>query len=164
MKDSRRWGPRQNSCKVVPRKPVVTVANYREHRLYPRIERAVAAILRHGKVVAPVHVLVQMDLLAPEHLEDWQRGRVPYLERVIRSNLTRLSCLLQILRFYAHDLKLVPSIADYVRCGKGSKQRLRFTKTADAKLEEAYARHFVWPGKSHFHLPVPQERFRNDAL
>ena len=28
--------------------------------------------------------------------------------------------------------------------------RLRFTKTGDPKLEDAYARHFAWPGKSPF--------------
>jgi hypothetical protein len=41
--------------------------------------------------------------------------------------------------------------------GKGRKHRLGFTKTGDPKLEEAYARHFVWPGKGQFHPPVPKE-------
>jgi hypothetical protein len=43
----------------------------------------------------------------------------------------------------------------YVRRGKGPKQRLRFTKSGDPNLEEAYARHFVWPGKGPFHPPAP---------
>jgi len=116
-----------------------------------------AAALAEGKVVAPVDVLVGMGLLAPEKLQDWRLGRVPYLERVIACNLTRLSRLLRILRFHAHDLNLVPSVTAYMRWGKGPKQRLRFTKTGDAKLEEAYARHFVWPGKGPFHPPVPKE-------
>lgn len=133
----------------------VSVANYREEALFPRIERAVSALLRRGKVVAPVDVLVGMGLLAPDRLEDWHRGRVPYLERVIQCNLSRLSRLLRILRFYAHGLKLVPSTSVYMRSGKGPGRRLRFTKTGDSNLEEAYARHFVWPGKGPFHPPVP---------
>jgi hypothetical protein len=32
-------------------------------------------------------------------------------------------------------------------------QRLQFAKTGDPKLEEAYARHFVWPGKEPFQPP-----------
>jgi hypothetical protein len=100
-------------------------------RLYPKIVRATASILAHGKVVAPVDVLVRMRVLDPRHLEDWRRGRVPYLERVIQGNLTRLSRLLRILRFHAHDLNLVPSWTAYVRWGKGPKQRLRFTKTGE---------------------------------
>ena len=87
-------------------------------------------ILRHGKVVIPVDVLVGMDLLTRQHLEDWRRGRTPYLERVV----------------------LKPSLTVYVRSGSGPKQRLRFTKTGDPRLEEAYATHFVWPGKGPFPL------------
>ena len=87
----------------------------------------------------------------------WRRGRVPYLERVINCNLTRLSRLLRILRFHAHDLNLKPSWTAYMRWGKGPKQRLRFTKTGEQKLEEAYATHFVWPGKGPFHPPTAKE-------
>jgi hypothetical protein len=140
--------------KTPHRRATVSVATYRDDALYPRIVRAVAAMLQHGTVVAPVDVLVGMGLLAPERLEAWRRGRVPYLERVIDCNLMRLSRLLRILRFHAHDLNLVPSITLYMRWGKGPKHPLRFTKSGDPKLEEAYARHFVWPGKGPFHPPV----------
>jgi len=137
--------------------PKVSVESYRNDPFYPRIVRAVAGIIARGKVVAPVDVLIGMSILDPKHLEDWRFGRVPYLEKVIDSNLTRLSRLLRILRFHAHDLKLVPSITVYKRWGKGPKQRLRFTKTGDAKLEEAYSRHFVWPGKWPFHPPLSEQ-------
>ena len=109
-------------------------------------------ILRHGKVVIPVDVLVGMDLLTRQHLEDWRRGRTPYLERVVNCNPARLARVLRILRFHAHDLNLKPSLTVYVRSGSGPKQRLRFTKTGDPRLEEAYATHFVWPGKGPFPL------------
>ena len=132
----------------------VGVTNYREDPLYPRVVRAVSAILQTGKVVAPVDVLVAMGLLAPERVEDWRRGRLAYLERVVRCNLSRL---LRILRFHAHDLHLVPSFVAYVRWGKGPKLRLRFTRTGDPNLEQAYATHLVWPGKGPFHAPVPRE-------
>ena len=74
-----------------------------------------------------------------------------YLEQVIACNLTRLSRLLRILRFHAHDLDLVSSVTVYRRWGQGPKSPLRFTKSDDPKLEEAYARHFVWPGKRPCH-------------
>ncbi len=131
----------------------VTVTTYMDDPIYPRIVRAVAAILASGKVVAPVDVLVRMELLKPSDLENWRRGRVPYLERVVKCNLTRLSRLLRILRFHAHDLHLVPSETAYMRHGKGPKQRLRFSKTGDPGLERAYSTHLVWPGKEPFHMP-----------
>jgi hypothetical protein len=134
-------------------RPAVRVDTYREDPLYPRIARGTAAILQRGKVVAPVDVLVEMGLLTPKSLEDWRRGRVPYLEQAITCNLTRLSRFLRILRYHAYDLNLVPSVTAYMCWSKGPKRRLQFTKTGDLRLEEAYARHFVWPGKGPFHQP-----------
>lgn len=90
-------------------RPKPTVDSFRDDPLFPRVERAVADILANGKVVATVDVLVRMDLLAPEKLEDRRLGRVPYLEKVIHCNLTRLARLLRILRLHAHDLNLVRS-------------------------------------------------------
>jgi len=131
----------------------LSVDSYRDDPLYPRLVRSVELLLARGEVVTPVDVLIGMGLLEPERLEDWRFGRVPYLEKVVRCNLTRLSRVLRILRFHANDLNLVPSTAAYMRWGKGSKQRLRFTKTSNRGLEEAYSRHFVWPGKVPFHPP-----------
>jgi hypothetical protein len=75
-------------------------------------------LLQRGKVVMPVDVLVGMG---------WR--------------------LLRILRFHAHDMNLKPSWTAYMRRGRGPKQRLRFTKTGDPRLEEAYATHFVSQGR-----------------
>ena len=147
-------GPARRSVASASR---ASVASFRDDVLFPRVERAVAGLLANGMVVAQVQVLVAMGLLPPEKLEDWRRGRVPYLERVINCNLTRLSRLLRILRFHAHDLKLAPSMTAYMRWGKGPKHPLRFTKTGDPGVEEAYARHFVWPGKGPFRPPAPKE-------
>ena len=141
----------------IARAPVVSTATYHADPLYPRIERAVNAILAKGKVVAPVDVLIGMDLLKPDQLEEWRRGQVPYLEWVIAGNLSRLSRLLRILRSHAHDLNLRPSATIYVRHGSGARQRLRFTKSGDAKLEEAYATHFVGQGNGAFQRPTPEE-------
>jgi len=84
---------------AVSQSPTVSVATYRDDPLHPRITRVVTAILENGKVVAPIDVLVGMGLLAPSAVNDWRRGRIPYLERVIDCNLTKLARLLHILRF-----------------------------------------------------------------
>ena len=140
-----------------PSRAVPGVGNFGSDPLLPRIERAVASLLAEGNVVAPVDVLVAMQIMAPDELADWRRGRVPSLEQVIHCNLSRLSRLLRVLRFHAYELNLEPSQTVYVRHGKGPKQVLRFSKTGDANLEAAYARHFVWPGKRPFGAPAPGE-------
>ena len=130
----------------------VSAANFRDDPMFRRIERVVADLLAKGNAVTPVDVLIGMGLLRPDHLKDWRFGRVPCLERVIDCNLTRLSRLLRILRFHAHDLNLKPSATAYMRYGKGPKRPLRFSKTGDVRIEAAYSMHFVWPGKRPCHL------------
>jgi hypothetical protein len=120
---------------------------FKNDSLFPRIQRAVSAIGASGKVVTPIDVLVRMELLKPAQVEDWRLGRVAYLERVINCNLTRLGRILRILRAHALDLKLKPSHTAYCRWGKrGHKAPLRFSKSGDRKLEEAYSCHFVRKG------------------
>jgi hypothetical protein len=125
----------------------VTLANYKTDRYYQRIVRAVTDILTNDSVVAPVEVFVRMELLSRQDLENWRFGRIPYLERVIRCNLAKASRILRILRMHAHDLNLKPSQTAYRKWGKGKKIPLRFSKTGNPHLEEAYSRHFVAPGK-----------------
>ena len=148
----------------VQQRATVSTDTFRDDPLHPKVASAVEKLLARGKVVAAIDVLVAMGLLNSARVEDWRRGRVPYLEAVIDCNIPRLSRLLRILRFHAHDLNLVPSATAYMRWGKGAKQRLRFTKTGAPKLEEAYARHFVWPGKNPFHPPASlTPRSRDDG-
>src|SRR5437016_13451156 len=75
--------------------------------------------------------------------EDWRRGRISYLERVIRCNLSKASRILSILRMHGLDLDLKRSLTVYKRWTKGSRPLLRFSKTGDRSIEEAYTRHFV---------------------
>ena len=121
----------------------ITIENYRAQKDYPRIVVAVAQVLARQRSVSPVDVFLGMGLLDADDLSKWKRGATPYLERVLRCNLPRASGILRILRFHAHDLNLGPSITRYMH----RKSALRFSKTGEAPLEEAYARHFVVIGK-----------------
>ncbi len=59
----------------------MAVDSFKTDPLFPRIERAVAAILASGKLVTPVDALIRMELLKPEDVENWRFGRIAYLER-----------------------------------------------------------------------------------
>jgi hypothetical protein len=123
----------------------ITVANYRQDPYYAPIVRVVEDLLSEKGFVAPVELFIRMNLLSPESAEDWRRGQISYLERVIRCNLSKASRILRILRMHAHDLDLKPSLTVYKRRTKGSRPLLRFSKTGNHNIEEAYARHFVSP-------------------
>jgi hypothetical protein len=107
------------------------------------MNQATTELLREKGFVSFVDVLIRMGKLTKEDHDDWRRRRIPYLERVIRLNLSQLSHLLRTLRQNAVKGKLKPSMTVYVSWGKGCKQRLRFSKTGHPRIEEAYATHFV---------------------
>ena len=123
----------------------ITLTNYQQDRYYARIVKATEDLLREKGFVAPIELFIRMDLLSPALVENWRRGRIPYLERAIQCNLSKGNRILRILRMHAHDLDLKPVATVYKRCTKGPRTLLQFSKAGDRALEEAYARHFLSP-------------------
>ena len=126
----------------------ISLENYKTDKYYPRIVEAVGAELAGQNFVTPIGMLISMGLLEKQDVDNWRKGRTPYLERVVKCNLAKASRILRILRFHAHDLKLKPSLTVYLRKTSGGKIPLRFSKTGERHIEEAYSRHFVRLGKT----------------
>jgi hypothetical protein len=100
--------------------------------------------LRHEKgIVSSVDVLMGLDYLSKKDYEDWRFGKVDYLERVCKANLSKLTLINQTIRRTAKELKLKPSWTAYNKFGKGKKYGLRFSKSGNIKIEEAYATHYI---------------------
>jgi hypothetical protein len=114
--------------------------------LMPVVAEVVAEILAAGDVVAPLDVLVRLEVIEAEQVEAWRRGGLPYLERGIHSGLSRVSRLLRLIAEHSLALGLAPVSGKYQRRGKG---RLRFSKRGDSESETAYATHFVRPKSSN---------------
>jgi hypothetical protein len=120
----------------------VTVGTYRKDKLYPKVVRAVATLLKESDEISPVAVLMQVGNLTPNDYDAWHRGQVPYLERVFQGSLPKANRYLRILGFHAHDLNMVPTQRTYKQRGK--KLILRFSRSGDAGVEKSYSRHFRW--------------------
>ena len=120
----------------------VTVHNYSKDKYYPRAVQAIARILTRSDVVIPVDVLMEMGNLTKKNYDSWRKGQVPYLERVFEGSLSKASRILRIIGFHMHDLNMVPRRTVYRQ--KGKKHLLRFSKSGNKRLEEAYTTHYVW--------------------
>jgi Fe-S-cluster containining protein len=107
------------------------------------VRRSVSDVLRRQGFVSTVEVLMDMGKLSRKDYEDWRMGRVPFLEQVVGINLGRLQVILRELAATCRQLGLKESFTDYRKWGKGKKVRLRFSKSGDPHVEEAYATHFV---------------------
>ncbi|MGH7852967.1 MAG: hypothetical protein ACREP3_05965, partial [Candidatus Binatia bacterium] len=126
----------------------ITLENYTTDKYYPKIVTAVDAELQSRNFVTPIEVFISMGVLERRDVENWRAGRIQYLEQAVKCNLAKAGRILRILRFHAHDSNLKPSMTVYKRKIDGGKIPLRFSKSGERNIEEAYGRHFVRLGKS----------------
>lgn len=88
-------------------------------------------------------VFREMGKLDSRRWDDWRRGRVPYLERMIRLNLSQINVVCRAVQASAGQGNLKPSWTAYVKWGKGPRTPLRFTKSGDPHLERVWATRHV---------------------
>ena len=82
--------------------------------LEKRVHRAAEAALARQQYVSAIDVLCGMGLLAPVRVDDWRKGQIDFLERVIQGNLHKISSSLAIFRRWAAEKGLKPSETGYV--------------------------------------------------
>ena len=119
--------------------------------LTAKVRSAVYLQCRNRGFAAPVDVLMDVGYLSKQDYENWRYGRVDYLERVCKANLSMLSLVLREMRSYAEKAGLKPSFCYYKRWGTKKKNGqgrkpvilLRFSKSGDPEIERRYATHFV---------------------
>lgn len=116
-----------------------------------KVHSAVYIQCRNRGFAAPVDVLMDIGYLSKQDYENWRYGRVDYLERVCKANLSKLSMVIREMRSFAAKTGLKPSFCYYKQWGtkkKGGQGRkpvipLRFSKSGNPEIEQRYATHFV---------------------
>lgn len=116
-----------------------------------KVHSAVYLQCRSRGFAAPVDVLMEVGYLSKQDYENWRYGRVDYLERVCKANLSKLSLVMREMRSYAAKAGLKPSFCYYKQWGTKKKNGqgrkpvipLRFSKSGDPEIERQYATHFV---------------------
>ncbi len=94
--------------------------------------------------VAPVDVLVGIRWLDGGTLKRWRQGQIDYLERVVQTNLSRISEAMKMFRSWATSKGLYPSETAYV-ARTPQRQTLRFSKSGNPTIERLYRTHWVSP-------------------
>lgn len=117
-------------------------ASYRSDTLFPRVAAVVQALLAEKKPVAPLEVFLRLGYVNSTQVQDWRCRRIPYLERVIGCNLSKISRVLQILQGYARELGLTATTTSYQSYGRGPRAELQFSKTGHPNLEKVWRRCF----------------------
>jgi len=111
--------------------------------LEKEIRRLVHSLRFEKGYVCAVDILTRLDYLSKKDYEDWRFGRIDYLEKVCNTNLSKLTFINKTMRKLARDLQLENSWTGYNKYGKGVNRRLRFSKSGNKNIEDAYATHYV---------------------
>lgn len=98
-----------------------------------------------NRYATTVQVLIDLQILAKEDYENWRFGRVDYLERVCKVNLSRLKFILGTMQEYGKKQGLKESFTYYKKWGSKGKDttKLRFSKSGNEHVEKSYAKHYV---------------------
>ncbi|MDQ6972910.1 MAG: hypothetical protein Q9M30_09690 [Mariprofundaceae bacterium] len=116
-----------------------------KNNLEKKLSATTSCLLREKGYISMVDVFVGLGYLAEKDVEAWRMKRIPYLERCIRINLSKISLIMKTVRKHCMQGNLKESYTAYKSWGKGAKQTLRFSKSGQEQIEKAYATHFLKP-------------------
>ena len=113
--------------------------------LKQKVNTAMYELIKENGVASPVEVMIAIGILSKADYERWRTGKIDYLERVCKVNLSKLSTINREIRMFAQKNNLKPSWTFYKRWGqkKGKAIPLRFSKSGDETIEKAYATHYI---------------------
>lgn len=95
--------------------------------------------------VASIDILLGLGYLSSSILEDWRRGRFPYLEQRLQVNLSKLSFVMKCFRQWAQKQGLIPRKTAYVQKACSRTIHLRFSKSGNETIEKHYRTHYISP-------------------
>src|SRR6266852_6610496 len=111
-------------------------------KLADRVTKTAETALAAQHYVAPVDVLVGIGWLDGGTVKRWRQGQIDYLERVVQTNLSRISEAMKMFRSWATSKGLYPSETAYV-ARTPQRQTLRFSKSGNPTIERLYRTHWV---------------------
>jgi hypothetical protein len=111
-------------------------------KLQERVIKAAEDSFAAQNYVSSIDVLVGIGWLDAGAVKRWRQGQVDYLERVIQTNLARISEAMKLFRSWAVEKGLVPSETNYIAQQPG-RQALRFSKSGYPTIEKFYRTHWI---------------------
>jgi hypothetical protein len=102
------------------------------------------AALAAKRYVCAIDVLSGIGWLQPDALQRWRRGQVDCLERVVQTNLSRISEAMKLFRAWARVKGLNPRETHYAAHTR-HRPTLRFSRSGDPTIERLYRTHWVSP-------------------
>ena len=111
-----------------------------------KIKKSIDDQIKENGFATVVNTFIDIGILDKLDYDNWRNGKVPYLEKVCKGNLNKLSETVKEIYKYSKQLGLKESFTLYKKYGKGKgkgKVKLKFSKTGIDNIEKRYATHFI---------------------
>ena len=108
-----------------------------------KVELVGKEIIAEKGYLSSIDVLLKLEYLSEKDYENWRFGKVEYLEKVCGVNLKKMSTINKAIYEISRQWNLKKSWTAYNKYGKGKKIRLRFSKSGNERIEQAYATHYI---------------------
>jgi len=108
-----------------------------------KIKRVISELSNQKGFICSIDVLMGLEYLSNTDYQRWRNGQIEYLEKICKTNLSKLSLINQVIRRECGKMNLTPSLTVYNKFGKGPKHKLRFSKFGNLNIENAYSTHFL---------------------
>jgi hypothetical protein len=108
-------------------------------KLAARVTSAAGEAVTAKGYATAIDVFLGVGWLTQDQLTAWKKGQIPYLERVVTANLSKISDAMKVFRVWAAHSNLKPSYTAY----KHRSVDLRFSKSGSPTIETAYRTHYV---------------------
>lgn len=116
-------------------------------QILEKISDATSKLIKEKGFISFVDVFMELGYLDKKDYEAWRMKRIPYLEKAINANLSKINFIMKTVRKHSYNGNLKVSWTGYKSWGKKRKVFLKFSKSGDENIEKLYATHFVKQNK-----------------
>ncbi len=93
--------------------------------------------------VCMIDILKGLDCLSNKDYDNWRFGKIEYLEKACKTNLSKLTFIQKSFRHHSLELGLKNPWTAYNQHGIKLKKTLRFSKTGKTNIEKMYSTHYI---------------------
>jgi len=111
--------------------------------LLHKLGKVSSQLLKDKGYISFIDIFLKLGYLNLKDYTNWRMKKIPYLEKVIKINLSKINLIMKSVRTNCINGKLKASWTYYKAWGKGAKSILRFSKTGNENIEKLYATHFL---------------------
>ncbi|MCW5589845.1 MAG: hypothetical protein KIT27_09310 [Legionellales bacterium] len=119
-----------------------------QQQLENRIIEIANKTLLENQYVSWFDILLGLGWLQSTPLDNWRKGRMPYLEQVMQANPNKLNYAMNYFRQWANDCGLIPSETSYFTRTDGQERELQVSKSGDPVIEKYYRTQYLSPNLS----------------